>query len=81
MIGILDLAANAAYASSTTRGTLSLVAVLASLYPAVTVLLARQLHAERLTRYRPAAQQQPYSVPFSLPPEARGEAHLAHSGK
>lgn len=49
VIGIFDLAANAAYASSTTRGTLSLVAVLASLYPAVTVLLARQLHSERLT--------------------------------
>jgi drug/metabolite transporter (DMT)-like permease len=48
VIGVFDLAANAAYATSTTRGTLSLVAVLASLYPAVTVLLARQLHAERL---------------------------------
>lgn len=48
VIGLLDLAANAAYASSTTGGSLSLVAVLASLYPAVTVLLARQLHAERL---------------------------------
>jgi drug/metabolite transporter (DMT)-like permease len=50
VIGVFDLAANAAYASSTTGGALSLVAVLASLYPAVTVLLARQLHAERLTR-------------------------------
>jgi drug/metabolite transporter (DMT)-like permease len=49
VIGMFDLAANAAYASSTTRGTLSLVAVLASLYPAVTVLLARQLHSERLS--------------------------------
>jgi drug/metabolite transporter (DMT)-like permease len=48
VIGLFDLAANAAYASSTTGGALSLVAVLASLYPAVTVLLARQLHAERL---------------------------------
>ena len=47
-IGLLDLAANAAYACSTTGGALSLVAVLASLYPAVTVVLARQLHAERL---------------------------------
>ena len=49
VIGMFDLAANAAYASSTTGGALSLVAVLASLYPAVTVLLARQLHSERLT--------------------------------
>jgi drug/metabolite transporter (DMT)-like permease len=49
VIGIFDLGANAAYATSTTRGTLSLVAVLASLYPAVTVLLARQLHSERLS--------------------------------
>jgi drug/metabolite transporter (DMT)-like permease len=48
VIGLFDLAANAAYASSTTGGALSLVAVLASLYPAVTVVLARQLHREHL---------------------------------
>jgi drug/metabolite transporter (DMT)-like permease len=48
-LGCLDLAATAAYALAASAGMVSLVAVLASLYPAVTVLLARQLHAERLT--------------------------------
>jgi drug/metabolite transporter (DMT)-like permease len=48
-LGCLDLAATAAYAIAATAGMVSLVAVLASLYPAVTVLLARQVHAERLS--------------------------------
>lgn len=47
-VGAGDAAANAAYAAATTGGELSLVAVLGSLYPAVTVLLARELHGERL---------------------------------
>lgn len=47
-VGFGDGAANAAYAAATTRGALSIVAVLGSLYPAVTVLLARQVHGERL---------------------------------
>jgi drug/metabolite transporter (DMT)-like permease len=47
-LGMLDLAATAAYALAARAGLVSLVAVLASLYPAVTVLLARQFHAERL---------------------------------
>jgi drug/metabolite transporter (DMT)-like permease len=49
VLGCLDLAATAAYALAASAGMVSLVAVLASLYPAVTVLLARRLHAERLT--------------------------------
>jgi uncharacterized membrane protein len=49
-VGLLDLSANAAYAAASTLGLVSLVAVLASLYPAVTVLLARQVHHERLSR-------------------------------
>lgn len=48
VIGVADAAAVAAYARATTTGALSLVAVLAALYPAVTVLLARRMHAERL---------------------------------
>ena len=49
-IGASEAGANAAYAAATRTGSLSIVAVLASLYPAVTVLLARQLHGERLQR-------------------------------
>jgi drug/metabolite transporter (DMT)-like permease len=48
-LGCLDLAATAAYAVAARAGMVSLVAVLASLYPAVTALLARQIHAERLS--------------------------------
>lgn len=50
VIGAGDVGANAAMAVASTRGLLSVVAVLSSLYPAVTVLLARFVHAERLTR-------------------------------
>ena len=53
-VGILDLAANGLYAVATTKGLLSIVAVLGSLYPAVTVILARLVLAERLTRVQGA---------------------------
>jgi len=49
-IGVLDLGANALYAQASTTGLLSVVSVLGSLYPAVTVLLARVLLGERLRR-------------------------------
>ena len=49
LIGLLDVAANALYALSTTRGLLSVVSVVGSLYPVVTVLLARALLGERLS--------------------------------
>jgi drug/metabolite transporter (DMT)-like permease len=49
-LGVLDSAATAAYAWAARGGLVSVVAVLASLYPAVTVLLARRVHTERLTR-------------------------------
>ena len=49
-IGAGDVTANAAVAVASTRGLLSVVAVLSSLYPAVTVLLARAVHDERLDR-------------------------------
>lgn len=47
--GILDVAANVLYLLSTQHGLLSLVAVITSMYPAATVILARFLLQERLT--------------------------------
>lgn len=49
-IGLCDVLANGLYAAATVRGLLSVVAVLGSLYPAVTVVLARVIHHERLSR-------------------------------
>ena len=48
--GIVDMLANALYLIATRYGPLSLVATLASLYPASTVILARVTLGERLTR-------------------------------
>ena len=50
MIGVLDLGANGLYALATQEGLLSVVSVLGSLYPAVTVVLARVVLAERVAR-------------------------------
>lgn len=49
-VGLGDVAANATYALATRHGALSVVAVLASLYPLVTALLARTVLGERLRR-------------------------------
>jgi drug/metabolite transporter (DMT)-like permease len=50
-IGFLDTGGNALFAAaSSSHGLLSVVAVLASLYPVVTVLLARMLLGERVQR-------------------------------
>jgi drug/metabolite transporter (DMT)-like permease len=46
--GILDVAANILYVIATRHGLLSLVAVLTSMYPASTVLLARFVLKEKL---------------------------------
>ena len=54
MIGILDLGANGLFALATTEGLLSVVAVLGSLYPAVTVVLARFVLSERVSRTQEA---------------------------
>jgi drug/metabolite transporter (DMT)-like permease len=48
VVGAFDVGANATFAWASQHGLLSLVSVLASLYPAVTVVLARVVHAERL---------------------------------
>jgi drug/metabolite transporter (DMT)-like permease len=48
LIGIGDVAANLAFAEASTGELVSIVAVLGSLYPVVTVLLARVIHGERL---------------------------------
>jgi drug/metabolite transporter (DMT)-like permease len=47
-IGILDISANTLFAFASTHGLVSVVAVLGSLYPVVTVLLARLLLHERI---------------------------------
>jgi drug/metabolite transporter (DMT)-like permease len=48
LIGLLDVGANACFALGADTGLLSVVAVLASLYPVGTVILARALLGERL---------------------------------
>ena len=49
-VGLADVTANALFAFASRHGLLSLVAVLGSLYPIVTVLLAHIVLGERLTR-------------------------------
>src|SRR3954452_4483279 len=53
-IGAVDLTATGLYGIATTRSALSVVAVVGSLYPVVTVLLARGVLAERITRIQTA---------------------------
>ena len=50
VVGLGDLFANLAFGAASRRDDVSIVAVLGSLYPVMTVLLARFLHGERLGR-------------------------------
>ena len=50
VLGLVDVTANACFAYATRLGLLSVVSVLGSLYSVMTVLLARQLHHERLAQ-------------------------------
>jgi drug/metabolite transporter (DMT)-like permease len=47
-IGVFDVGANGAFAVASQSDLISVTAVLASLYPVMTALLARQFHGERL---------------------------------
>jgi drug/metabolite transporter (DMT)-like permease len=49
-VGTGDITANGLFAVASRSGPLAVIAVLASLYPVATVLLARRLHHERLSR-------------------------------
>jgi drug/metabolite transporter (DMT)-like permease len=53
-VGLLDTSANGLFALATTHGFLSLVAVLGSLYPVVTVMLAYLVLRERLAPHQVA---------------------------
>jgi drug/metabolite transporter (DMT)-like permease len=48
IVGVLDILANGFFALASTKGLVSVVAVLASLYPVTTVVLARVVLGERL---------------------------------
>jgi drug/metabolite transporter (DMT)-like permease len=48
IVGVLDILANGFFALAATKGLVSVVAVLASLYPVITVVLARVVLKERL---------------------------------
>ena len=51
-IGVLDVSANGLFAASASVGLVSLASVLSSLYPVVTIVLARVLLGERLLGFQ-----------------------------
>ncbi len=50
IIGLLDVGANVLFSIASTKGLLSLVGVLSSLYPVITIFLARTVLHERIAR-------------------------------
>ena len=54
-IGVADTSGNVLFAAAASQGLVSVVSVLASLYPVVTVVLARLYLRERVTRVQEAA--------------------------
>jgi uncharacterized membrane protein len=54
LVGIADTAGNVSFAASSKGGLVSLTAVLASLYPVVTVILAASILHERVARMQRA---------------------------
>jgi drug/metabolite transporter (DMT)-like permease len=50
LIGFGDMFGNLLFAAASSRGLVSIVSVLASLYPVVTILLARAILSERVAR-------------------------------
>lgn len=54
-VGLCDVGANALFGFASGHGLLALVAVLASLYPVVTVVLAHVILGERLGRLQRVA--------------------------
>lgn len=53
-VGLLDTLANGLFVAASARGLLSIVAVLGSIYPVVTVVLAHVVHGERISRVQVA---------------------------
>lgn len=53
-IGVLDMTGNFCFALASSRGLVSIVSVLSSLYPVVTVVLARAVLSERVARSQQA---------------------------
>lgn len=52
LVGLLDTGSNVTFLYASNAGQLAVVSVLASLYPVSTVILARLVLAERMTRYQ-----------------------------
>ena len=63
LVGLCDVGANMLFSLATTRGYLSIVSVLAALYPVVTVALAALVLHERSRGRNGSASQAPSSAP------------------
>jgi drug/metabolite transporter (DMT)-like permease len=52
VVGLLDTGSNVLFLYATNQGRLTVVSILASLYPISTVILARVVLGERMNRYQ-----------------------------